>query len=230
MKMPTTWTATATSRTIHPTADHAAPRDVPNRRIYCIDLRVRPQAADFVEEIRRIAQEMSVQTVSLMDWIQGNPNQRQLERYLHPERLLNVVHADGNGNNGAAVAHDDAPLVPEPTKRRWYPVIDYSRCTNCMECIDFCLFGVYGVDKLETILVEQQDNCKQGLPGVQPRLSRKRDHLPAAQDAGHRRRRGRSGRVEDRPVEAVRRPERPRRSPWPNATRNWSPTVAMPSA
>jgi MinD superfamily P-loop ATPase len=43
-------------------------------------------------------------------------------------------------------------------------VIDYSRCTNCMECIDFCLFGVYGVDKVETILVEQPDNCRKGCP------------------------------------------------------------------
>jgi hypothetical protein len=48
--------------------------------------------------------------------------------------------------------------------RRWYPVIDYSRCTNCMECIDFCLFGVYGVDGAETILVEQPDNCRKGCP------------------------------------------------------------------
>jgi len=33
-----------------------------------------------------------------------------------------------------------------------------------MECIDFCLFGVYGVDKLDRILVENQDNCKRGCP------------------------------------------------------------------
>ena len=48
--------------------------------------------------------------------------------------------------------------------RRWYPVIDYTRCTNCMECIDFCLFGVYGLDHKETILVENQDSCKRGCP------------------------------------------------------------------
>ena len=33
-----------------------------------------------------------------------------------------------------------------------------------MECIDFCLFGVYGVDGLDTILVEQPDNCRKGCP------------------------------------------------------------------
>jgi NAD-dependent dihydropyrimidine dehydrogenase PreA subunit len=33
-----------------------------------------------------------------------------------------------------------------------------------MECIDFCLFGVYGLDHSGMILVEQQDNCKKGCP------------------------------------------------------------------
>ena len=33
-----------------------------------------------------------------------------------------------------------------------------------MECIDFCLFGVYGVDKVDEILVEQPDNCRKGCP------------------------------------------------------------------
>jgi hypothetical protein len=54
--------------------------------------------------------------------------------------------------------------VEEEPGRRWYPVIDYSRCTNCMECIDFCLFGVYGVDAAQRILVDQPDNCKRGCP------------------------------------------------------------------
>ncbi|QDT07821.1 Ferredoxin-2 [Rubripirellula lacrimiformis] len=54
--------------------------------------------------------------------------------------------------------------VDEATSRRWYPVIDFSRCTNCMECVDFCLFGVYGVDHGENILVEQPDNCRKGCP------------------------------------------------------------------
>jgi hypothetical protein len=33
-----------------------------------------------------------------------------------------------------------------------------------MDCIDFCLFGVYGVDGLDRILVEEQDSCKKGCP------------------------------------------------------------------
>jgi NAD-dependent dihydropyrimidine dehydrogenase PreA subunit len=33
-----------------------------------------------------------------------------------------------------------------------------------LECLDFCLFGVYGVGNAETILVEQPDNCRKGCP------------------------------------------------------------------
>ena len=54
--------------------------------------------------------------------------------------------------------------LEETTRRRWYPVIDFDRCTNCMECVDFCLFGVYGLDAADTILVEQPDNCRKGCP------------------------------------------------------------------
>ena len=42
----------------------------------------------------------------------------------------------------------------------WFPVIDFDRCTNCMQCLTFCLFDVYGVDKKQQITVQNQDNCK----------------------------------------------------------------------
>lgn len=131
--------------------------NVPDRNIYCIDFNASSDSREFLEEIRRIANEKSVQTVDLMQWIQGEPKKEQLERYLNPTQMLS---SNGNGNGNGNGASDDA----EPVKRRWYPVIDYSRCTNCMECIDFCLFGVYGVDQQDVILVEQQDSCKKGCP------------------------------------------------------------------
>jgi Pyruvate/2-oxoacid:ferredoxin oxidoreductase delta subunit len=46
----------------------------------------------------------------------------------------------------------------------WFPVIDYDRCTNCMQCLSFCLFGVYGVDAERQIQVQNQDNCKTNCP------------------------------------------------------------------
>jgi Pyruvate/2-oxoacid:ferredoxin oxidoreductase delta subunit len=46
----------------------------------------------------------------------------------------------------------------------WFPVIDYDRCTNCMQCLSFCLFGVYGVNEQQQIEAQNHDNCKTNCP------------------------------------------------------------------
>lgn len=46
----------------------------------------------------------------------------------------------------------------------WFPVIDYDRCTNCMQCLSFCLFGVYGVDPQQRIQVQNNEQCKTNCP------------------------------------------------------------------
>lgn len=46
----------------------------------------------------------------------------------------------------------------------WFPVIDFSRCTNCMQCLSFCLFDVYGVSAGGKIEVRNQSNCKTDCP------------------------------------------------------------------
>ena len=139
-------------------------RDLPNRTIYCIDLRARDTAAPYTEEIRRILSEASVQTVDLMGWIGGAPKAEQLDRYLSPATSAAASIELPSVNAKAAEAPRQPLRIEEEPARRWYPVIDYSRCTNCMECIDFCLFGVYGVDRADTILIEQPDNCRKGCP------------------------------------------------------------------
>ncbi|MCH7725433.1 MAG: ferredoxin family protein [Planctomycetes bacterium] len=132
-------------------------RELPKRKIYCLDLRGDHGAAAFIDEIKRIASEANKQVVQLMDWIDGSPKPEQTERFLNPTN-------DTSSGNGNGQPSSEATRIEETDGRRWYPVIDYSRCTNCMECIDFCLFGVYGVDKIDTILVEQPDNCRKGCP------------------------------------------------------------------
>jgi NAD-dependent dihydropyrimidine dehydrogenase PreA subunit len=130
--------------------------DVPDRHIYCLDLRDSNSADTYIGEIRRIAAECRERReAKLKDWVQGQPTVVQLGRYLRED-------ADAAPPPQPEAFSADALL--KPPERRWYPVIDYSRCTNCMECIDFCLFGVYGVDRLDRILVENQDNCKRGCP------------------------------------------------------------------
>src|SRR5580765_3251995 len=46
----------------------------------------------------------------------------------------------------------------------WFPVIDYQRCTNCMQCLSFCLFDVYGVNADGKIRVQKSHNCKTDCP------------------------------------------------------------------
>lgn len=141
--------------------------DIPRRKVYCIDLRSESQPQAYLDEIRRIAKECSVQTVDLMSWINGNPDPAQLQRYLAPGQRpgsTNGAPLSEAASASQGIAIGKGSTAEEPVRRRWYPVIDYSRCTNCMECIDFCLFGVYGLDAADRILVEQQDNCKKGCP------------------------------------------------------------------
>ena len=141
-------------------------RDIPNRKIYCLDLRVHTTAQPYIDEVKRIARENSMQLVSLGMGLElgGQPKPEQMQRFVQPtnDTALPLLPHPGPlpVREGAAAL----TRIDEEPGRRWYPVIDYSRCTNCMECIDFCLFGVYGVDKVETILVEQPDNCRKGCP------------------------------------------------------------------
>jgi NAD-dependent dihydropyrimidine dehydrogenase PreA subunit len=59
----------------------------------------------------------------------------------------------------------EAAAVPVPGKwKPWFPVIDYKRCTNCMQCLSFCLFDVYGVSTDGKIQVQNQSNCKTDCP------------------------------------------------------------------
>ena len=185
--------------------------NVPNRSVYAIDLRIEAKPEVFLSEIRRIVREATVETVTL----------------------------DFFGLSNGSAPHHAVPVSAEASKtdltgtskRRWYPVIDYSRCTNCMECIDFCLFGVYGLDEHDTILVEQQDNCKKGCPACSRVCPENAIIFPGAQDARHRGRRGRGvAGLQDRPFEALRRPVGPRAGcagrdtragrRWPDGGRN----------
>ncbi len=142
-------------------------REKPNRKIYCLDLKTTNRAAEFVDEVKRIHAENAVQVVGLGDLLSGingnghtNGNGQAAIERLHTPTNDTALNADGSGLEQPSIVQ----RVESKGGRRWYPVIDYSRCTNCMECIDFCLFGVYGIDQIDTILVEQPDNCRKGCP------------------------------------------------------------------
>jgi len=58
----------------------------------------------------------------------------------------------------------EANIAEPPKWKPWFPVIDYDRCTNCMQCLSFCLFDVYGVDAEKQIQVQNNNKCKTDCP------------------------------------------------------------------
>ncbi|MEX2214052.1 MAG: ferredoxin family protein [Phycisphaeraceae bacterium] len=83
------------------------------------------------------------------------------------------VHAIDDGHSAedifttAEAAREKEQLAPATgpgTWKPWFPVIDYKRCTNCMQCLSFCLFDVYGVDEQKQIQVQNNSNCKTDCP------------------------------------------------------------------
>ncbi len=121
----------------------AAPADRPTsanaesgRTIWCLDLRDHASAGPLLEEIDRIVRARA-----------GRPatDAPAAERVSGP-------HAEREEYND------------QPVARRWYPVVDHSRCENCLECLNFCLFGCYGLDVEGRLFVEQPDACRDGCP------------------------------------------------------------------
>ena len=47
----------------------------------------------------------------------------------------------------------------------WYPVIDFDRCTDCMQCVSFCPFDVLGSDDAGKPVVKNPQKCKNNCPG-----------------------------------------------------------------
>lgn len=64
------------------------------------------------------------------------------------------------GNAKAVGATGNAPQTEWPA---WFPVIDYSRCTGCRQCVNFCAFGVYSVQDRK-VRVTAPAHCKDNCP------------------------------------------------------------------
>ncbi|MGQ9506022.1 MAG: ATP-binding protein [Thermogutta sp.] len=72
----------------------------------------------------------------------------------------NFSPATATGQGGIPIAEE----VEEDVRPRWYPVIDDEACINCLECLNFCLFGVYDVNQDGRVFAAQPDQCRTGCP------------------------------------------------------------------
>ncbi|HRX81966.1 MAG TPA: ferredoxin family protein, partial [Pirellulaceae bacterium] len=106
-------------------------RNIPNRRIYCIDLRVYDTAQPYIDEIKRIANENEQKLVQLGGWLDGTPRPEQVERFAKPtnstalsvegsqlEAKTTPAPSDSDNGNGEPV---EVIRIEETGGRRWYP-------------------------------------------------------------------------------------------------------------
>jgi NAD-dependent dihydropyrimidine dehydrogenase PreA subunit len=80
------------------------------------------------------------------------------QRNLTSQEIIGQLKAQSLTAGDRLSISSDQPWIP------WFPTIDYSRCTNCRQCLNFCLFGVYSGDAEDKIEVARPDNCKTGCP------------------------------------------------------------------
>ncbi|MCD6405162.1 MAG: 4Fe-4S binding protein, partial [Planctomycetes bacterium] len=73
------------------------------------------------------------------------------------KRLPIAPRATGAVPKSPSLEKDD-PWVP------WFPVIDYDRCINCKQCMNFCLFGTFSLSEDGTVVVSSPSSCKTNCP------------------------------------------------------------------
>lgn len=100
----------------------------------------------------------------LARFLTGQPPRVEDSRGEVTVQCRDIEGLDAAGVLEAVEATREAAEAPKPGGwKPWFPVIDYDRCTNCMQCLSFCLFDVYGVDQGK-IRVQNQNKCKTDCP------------------------------------------------------------------
>lgn len=123
-------------------------------------------AVSRVTETGKPAQRASDHTLLVL----GSFPSQQAPALEDAEGRIAVEARDITGLDGDAVLalverqRGERPMNQPGKWKPWFPVIDYSRCTNCMQCLSFCLFDVYGVSADNKIQVQNNDNCKTNCP------------------------------------------------------------------
>jgi NAD-dependent dihydropyrimidine dehydrogenase PreA subunit len=78
------------------------------------------------------------------------------------EEIIRETFSFRNGNESSQNA-SVVEILNSSGWSPWFPVIDYTRCTACRQCADFCLFGVYGKTEEKVNVINPQE-CKNNCP------------------------------------------------------------------
>ena len=167
-------------------------REIPQRKIYCLELGVADKVEDFVTEIRRIAKDNSQAVVGLTEWIGGKPAPEALERFHQPTNDT-ALGLDSSASGEGEPAETGAAQCAADRGRRHATLVSGDRLQPLHE-----LHGVHRLLPVRRLRRRRGGDdsgrtarqLPQGLSGLQPRLPGKRHHFPTAQDSRHR---GRSG-------------------------------------
>ena len=83
-----------------------------------------------------------------------------------PEAILSEIADCGmrNAESGLDANPQFEIRNPQSDWVPWFPVIDYSRCKNCKQCLNFCLFGVYALSDEGRVEVRKPSGCKTNCP------------------------------------------------------------------
>lgn len=82
--------------------------------------------------------------------------------FLEPEQA-NLLRELKKFSDSGNILAGTSEIKSDTSWPAWFPLIDYSRCTSCGQCADFCLFGVY--EKTEDrVVVVNPEGCKNNCP------------------------------------------------------------------
>ncbi|MBN1818214.1 MAG: 4Fe-4S dicluster domain-containing protein [Sedimentisphaerales bacterium] len=99
-------------------------------------------------------------------------------RVMDPEGIVSELLAEEPGGGPMTGSLEkEGPWIP------WFPVIDYERCTNCKQCFNFCLFGVFGLDAEGKVRVVKPSGCKTYCPACARVCPRRAIVFPKHQDS-----------------------------------------------
>ncbi len=91
--------------------------------------------------------------------------------------MIEKKSAPSASNHQSSIIDHQSDWIP------WFPVIDYDRCVNCKQCMNFCLFGTYGLSAEGQVRVVKSSGCKTNCPACARMCPRQAIIFPKYPDA-----------------------------------------------